>query len=81
MTKETNKIYWTAKNNSSFLNGNCQANTMRGAVRAARNYVDNELNGEGEILFFDDIDCAVPVRKDIKDIWTNNKWETVFSDK
>jgi hypothetical protein len=70
--------YWTAKNNSSFLNGYRTAKTIIGAVRAGRRYVDSELCGEGRLVIADSIDglhCN-PVRVDSKSIFTNFKWET-----
>ena len=71
------KIYWTAKNNSSFLNGHRSAATMIGAVRAARRYVDGELYGEGKIYYRSEPDsCLEPMRTDEKSIFTGYKWVT-----
>jgi len=71
-------IYWTAKNNSSFLNGVREARTMLAAVRAARRYVDGELYGDGIISFYDDKNDYYtgqePIRSDSKTIFTNYKW-------
>lgn len=53
------KITWTAKNNSSFLNGERSAHTLRGAIIAAKKYADSELHGEGQITIFVD---GSPVR-------------------
>lgn len=67
------KITWSAKNNSSFLNGSRAAKTIRGAVRAARRYVNDELYGEGSIVIMQD---GWPVREDECSIFTGHKWET-----
>ena len=67
-------IYWTAKNNPSFLNGMRTAATMLGAVRAARQYVENELYGEGVIYYFES-KGGEPIRTDRKDIRTGFCWE------
>ncbi len=53
------KITWTASNNSSYLNGEREAHTILGAVRAAISYGDNELYGEGTITIMED---GEPVR-------------------
>jgi len=66
-------ITWTAKNNSSYLNGTRNAKTMIGAVRAARHYLANELFGEGTITYFVD---DQPIRHDEKSIFTGGRWET-----
>jgi hypothetical protein len=63
------KITWSAKNNSSYLNGSRSAKTMRGAVKAARSYLLNELYGEGTITYYAD---GQPVRQDEKSIHTGN---------
>jgi hypothetical protein len=68
-------IYWSAKNNSSFLNGHRTANTLLGAVRAARAYINGELYGEGTATFYDDPECAWPIRQDEKSIFTGHKWK------
>lgn len=65
--------YWTARNNSSFLNGRRSAKTLRAAVIAARKYVCGELYGEGEITFFDANGNVV--RRDEKSIFTGQKWQ------
>ena len=70
------KIYWTAKNNSNFLNRSRSAKTLIGAVRAARKYVDGELYGEGKVSFFDNKDDHEPIRTDEKSIFTGFKWAT-----
>jgi hypothetical protein len=46
----TRKITWTAYNNSTFLDGEERARTVRGAIRAAKQYADGELFGEGTII-------------------------------
>ena len=66
-------VTWTASNNSSFLNGEREAKTIKGAVRAARQYVRGELMGEGRITIFED---GVPVREDRCDMFTGNQWKT-----
>lgn len=68
-------IYWTAGNNSSYLNGYRTAKTMIGAVRAARSYLNNELYGEGTIRYWrnDPIESE-PCRIDSKTIFTNYRW-------
>ncbi len=66
-------ITWTASNNSSFLNGEREAKTMTGAVRAARQYVRGELMGEGKITIMED---GVPVREDRCDMFTGYRWES-----
>ena len=70
------KIYWTAGNNSSFLNGHRTAPTLRGAVRDARRYVMGELYGEGTISYKKSPDDA-PFRIDRKNIFSGYKWETI----
>lgn len=67
-------IRWTAKNNSSFLNGFRSAQTLRGAVRDARRYVMGELYGEGTIRYFDDSNRDYPTRIDECSIFTGEKW-------
>jgi len=57
--KMNEKITWTAKNNSSFLNGERSAKTILGAVRAAIKYGNGELCGEGAITIMQD---GYPVR-------------------
>lgn len=69
-------INWTASNNSSFLNGTRTANTLLGAVRAARTYVDSELMGEGVITYYEGNYPDYPIRQDRKDIYTGYKWAT-----
>jgi len=48
------RITWSAKNNSSYLNGTRAAVSMRAAVRDARRYVWGELYGEGVISYYKD---------------------------
>ena len=69
----TGKITWSAKNNSSYLNGSRSAKTIRGAVTAARAYVMGELYGEGTLTIFAD---GSPVRQDEKSIFTGQCWVT-----
>lgn len=67
------KITWSAKNNSSFLNGSRPAKSIRAAVLAGRKYVHNELYGEGKLTIFED---GYPVRQDECSIFTGFKWTT-----
>ena len=48
------KITWSAKSNSSYLNGRRDAKTILGAVRDAIHYANGELYGEGEIVIYVD---------------------------
>jgi hypothetical protein len=48
------QITWTAKNNSTFLNGSRKANTILGAVRQAIAYGNSELMGEGILTIMED---------------------------
>lgn len=66
-------ITWSAKNNSSFLNGSRQAKTVRAAVIAGRNYVRGELYGEGTLTIYQD---GTPIRQDECTIFTGHKWVT-----
>jgi hypothetical protein len=68
-------ITWTAKNNSSYLNGRRSANTMRGAVSAARRYLADELYGEGTILYYEG-DDDTPIREDEISIHTGMRMVT-----
>lgn len=68
-----NKITWSAKNNSSFLNGSTRANSVRAAVIAGREYVRGELYGEGILTIFAD---GHPIRQDECSIFTGHKWVT-----
>ena len=72
-THMKNEITWSAKNNSSFLDGSRPAKTIRGAVTAARAYVMGELYGEGKITIYVDGD---PVRQDERSMFTNRAWFT-----
>jgi len=47
-------ITWSAKNNSSYLNGSRTAGTIRGAVRDAKRYANGELQGEGTLTIMVD---------------------------
>lgn len=64
-------IEWSAKNNSSFLNGSRKAKTVRSAVRDARAYLMGELNGEGTITYYEN---EVAFREDEKSIFTRFRW-------
>lgn len=69
----TDKYTWSAKNNSSYLNGERAAKTLRGAVIAARRYVMGELCGEGIITIYAD---GEPVRQDERSLLTGWMWVT-----
>lgn len=69
----SNKITWTASNNSSFLNGERAAPSVVAAVRAARAYIRGELYGEGRATIFSDGD---PVREDERSIFTGFRWQS-----
>ena len=72
-------IYWTAKNNSTYLNNWRTAKTERSAVIAARNYLRGELMGEGKIQYaHEDENGEMQVfRTDEKSIFTKFKWRVV----
>lgn len=65
------KITWSAKNNSSYLNGSRSAPTILAAVRAARAYVRGELYGEGTLTIYVD---GQPVREDERSIFSGYRW-------
>ena len=67
----SNKITWTASNNSSFMNGSREASSIAAAVRAARAYIRGELYGEGRATIFAD---GEPVRDDECSIFTGFRW-------
>jgi hypothetical protein len=69
------QVEWTAKNNSSYLNGRRAAPSLRAAVRDARHYLRNELYGEGTIHYFE-IGSDYPFRTDEKSIFTGQRWVT-----
>lgn len=64
-------ITWSAKNNSSHLNGSRSAPSILAAVRAARAYVRGELYGEGTLTIYID---GQPVREDERSIFTGYRW-------
>lgn len=66
------EFYWTAYNNSTFLNGHRKAKSLLAAVKAARRYLRFELHGEGKIMYFDG-DGDV-IRTDEFNIFTKWKW-------
>jgi len=72
MKTTTQKITWTARNNSSFLDGVMKAKTIPGAVRAARKYIREELYGEGIATIFLD---GEPARTDERSIFTGMAWK------
>ena len=55
------KITWSAKNNSSYLNGSRSASSVRAAIRDGRRYVHDELYGQGTITVYED---GRPIRED-----------------
>jgi hypothetical protein len=65
------KITWSAKNNSSFLNGSRPASSVLAAVYAGRRYVRDELYGEGTVTIYEDEE---PVRQDECSIFTGFRW-------
>jgi len=69
--KDVPHITWTASNNSSFLNGEREASSIRAAVRDARRYIRGELYGEGKATIFVD---GQPMREDEKSIFTGYQW-------
>jgi len=68
-------VYWTAKNNSSFLNTRRSARTMRAAVIDARRYLRGELCGEGQIDYYENPGDVYPIRTDRCDIFTGWQWQ------
>ena len=60
-TMKTSKITWSAKNNSSYLNGSRSASSVRAAIRDGRRYIRDELYGQGIITVYED---GQPVRED-----------------
>ena len=66
-------ITWSAKNDSSYLNGSRPAKSLAAAVRASRAYIRGELQGEGTATIFED---GHPVRQDEFSIRTGFRWET-----
>lgn len=78
------QIYWTARNNSGYLNGYRREKTMLAAVRNARKYVRDELHGEGCIIYYDvgpndanPMCPPLPIRRDEKGIFTNYRWVVI----
>ena len=74
-----NMVYWTAKNNGSYLNGWRSAKTERSAVVAARKYLQGELMGEGKIQYaHEDENGEMQVfRTDEKSLFTSFKWNVI----
>jgi hypothetical protein len=70
-----NVITWSANNNSSYLNGERTAKTIRGAARDARRYLYGELYGEGIITYYKD---GKPVRQDERSIRTGYRMTTTL---
>ena len=74
-------IYWTAHNDRNRMVGYRQANTLRGAVLAAREYADNELCQQEAVVEYYDSDpratpeYTFPIRIDRRNIWTGYKWQ------
>ena len=69
--------YWTASNNSSYLNGRRSAKTLRGAVIAGRRYVAGELYGEGRLTITDA--AGDLIREDERSIFTGYRWTKMAS--
>ena len=67
-----NTYTWTAKNNSSFLNGTRSASSKIAAVRAAKAYVRGELYGEGTATIYCD---GQPVEQHERSIFTGMTWK------
>lgn len=65
------KITWFAEDISLSKNVSGSAKTIRGAVRAARLCIDNELSGRGKITICED---GHAIRIDEKDVLTNFRW-------
>ena len=65
-------ITWTASNENNQLIGKRTANTVLAAVRAGRDYIRRELNGEGRVTIYKD---GIEIRQDRRDIFTAWKWE------
>jgi hypothetical protein len=72
------RIFWTAKNSSSFLNGFRSAKTIRTAVRDARRYVNRELFGEGIIIYYagNPAEYGREIRVDELSVHTGYHWRT-----
>lgn len=75
-------IYWTARNNSNFLNGYRKATSLKQAIKDARNYVTYELYCDGAIEYYDtnpnndDTPYGpVPVRIEEHSRRTGYRWE------
>jgi hypothetical protein len=66
-------ITWSAKNNSTYLNGSRSAPSILAAVRAGRAYVREELYGEGELTIYQN---GNPIRQDERSIFTGYRWKT-----
>jgi len=64
-------ITWSAKNNSSYLNGSQKAKSVLAAVRAGRAYVRGELYGDGIVTIYKN---GNPVRQDERSIFTGFTW-------
>jgi hypothetical protein len=67
------KITWGAQNNSTFMPRTRSANTMIGAVRAAREFIRGELFGEGVATIYID---GKPVKQTECSIHTGYQWVT-----
>lgn len=67
-----NTYTWSAKNNSSSLNGERSASSKLSAVRAAKAYVRGELFGEGIITIREN---GEDIEWHERSIHTGMKWE------
>lgn len=65
------RVTWTAKNNSTFIDGQRDARTVLGAARAAKSWIRNEAYGEGVATIMID---GEPVRTIERSIHTGYKW-------
>ena len=67
-------IYWTARNNSTFMTGVRVSFSMSDAVRDARKFLRDELYNEGVISYYATRDTKdMPIRVDELSIHTGYK--------
>ena len=67
------KITWTAGNNSTYMTRARSANTVTGAVLAAREFIRGECFGEGSATIYVD---GHPVKTTGRSIFTQFQWVT-----
>lgn len=65
------KITWSASGNSSYINGGGSASSVLAAIRAARNYIRNELYGVGVSVIYVD---GEPMCRDERSLNTGMRW-------